>query len=993
MTRRRVAALGALMSVFCCAVLGGATTAAAQQPAAAAAIRGQILPPPPQGVVATVVLTELRTAVSRQAQADVDGRFSFTNIPPGEVSLVVTVPGFTEWRRELLRLEVGQILRVDVALGGTQVRETVEVRSGSTAIDRVTSTVGTVVTADEIAALPLNGRNFLELAFLTPGSAPAPTFDPTKAQSVVISSGGQAGRGGNITIDGMDNNDDVVGGPLMNFPQEGVGEFQVATNRFSAELGRSASSIVNVITRAGSNVAAGSGSFFLRDRRLQALPATVDPSLAGDPPFKRHHLSGSFGGPIRTDRIFGFGVMEYRNQDGGVLIGVRDPVARTIGRSFAPAPLDDVLVNGRVDWRGQVRDHLMVRYSGQWQDDVAASTLERAIGSASARQRSDNTFHAAFGAWTRLLSPTTVSTLTVSYSDFDNRIGPVQPGPQLTYPSLQGGASFRVPQATQQGRLQVSEALTMSRGAHEWRIGGELQRVDSRLDLGVFRDGRLELAEDFPAFDRNRDGAVNDDDLLIEVTLRSGKPDQDLALPDVDNVHLAGYVQDDWRLHQNLTLNLGLRYEIDTDVTNISRVDELNPIVLPFVTNERTRDTNNIAPRVGFNWSPGGRTSVRGGYGIYYDRVVLQIQTLERGLDGRALPIEVRAGNVFFIDQATGTFAPGAPTVSNPFTGFILPGEGASGINIIDPHLQNPKVQQASIGFERELGRYEVLRVDVVHNRGTQFLIGRTVGTVFNPVVGGPDRVVNLESSARTQYNGLLVEFERRYAGRFAARAGYTLSQSWNHANDDQIPFGSGPIDPNDIEREWANAPNDRRHRLTLSGMLDLGAGFQVAGLLTLSSAVPMDILLPDGSSRIPSLARNAGGRSITSAAELNAAIADVNAAGGVRGQLLPSVSSAARFGDSFSSLDLRVSKQIVAGAVRIDAMAEVFNLFNTENILGTGTVNYSGFANALVRDSTDPTSPGFMTSSRFGVPVSTAGGVFGSGGPLAVQLGVRFVF
>ena len=193
---------------------------------------------------------------------------------------------------------------------------------------------------------------------------------------------------------------------------------------------------------------------------------------------------------------------------------------------------------------------------------------------------------------------------------------------------------------------------------------------------------------------------------------------------------------------------------------------------------------------------------------IYYDRVTLQIQSLERGLDGRALPIEVRAGNLPFMDQATGLVPPFAPTLSNPFTGFILPGAGASGINIIDSRLQNPKVHQMSLGIERQLGRRQVVRVDVVHNHGTDFIIGRTVGTVFNPVVGAPDRVVNLESSAETDYDALLVEFERRFTGRFGFRAAYTVSAAYNYANDDQIPFGSGPIDPNDLRREYGPAPN-----------------------------------------------------------------------------------------------------------------------------------------------------------------------------------------
>ena len=964
---------------------------AAQQPAAAA-VRGRVVDPQKQGIAANVQLLQTRTGVRRDTQADPAGHFALTNVPPGPVTLIVTASGFASRRIEGLVLEVGNVLDLDIPMQLSNIEAEITVAGGAGMVDVTGSDVGTVISAREIESLPLNGRNFLELAFLTPGNAPAPSFDPTKAQSVVVSSAGGMGRGGNITVDGMDDNDDVVGGPLQNVAQDSVQEFQVATNRFSAEHGRSAGSVINVVTRSGAEQLEGSAGLYLRDQAWQALTPILD--VEEDPPFDRQQVSATLGGPIAAREMFGFGALELRNQDGGLLVGTRNPALRSVTRSFAPAPLDDLLATARVDWRARPSDEVMFRYSLQRQDDISASTLERPIGTVDQRQESSSRVHSVLGAWTGVLSSKAVNVFSVSVSDFDNRISPVAPGVQLTFPSLSAGSSFRVPQRTLQRRWQFSDALSLVGGRHAVKVGGQLQRVDAHFDLGVFRDGRIELVEDFPSLDRNGDGQVNDEDLLFAVTLRSGRPDRDLVIPDADNVHIAGFVQDDWQLQPRLTLSLGLRYELDTDVNNISRVDELNPIVAEFVQGERRRDVNNFAPRAGFNWSTAdARTSIRGGYGLYYDRVTLQIQSLERGLDGRALPIEVRAGNLLFMDPATGRIPPFAPTVSNPFTGFILPGAGASGINIIDSRLQNPMVHQFSIGVERQLGTHHVLRVDAVRNEGRRFIIGRTVGTVFNPVVGGPDRVVNLESSAETQYDALLAELERRFTGGFGLRAAYTLSRAQNYSNDDQIPFGNGPLDPNDLEREFGPAPHDQRQRLTLSGVAGLPYGFNLAGIWRMASGVPMDILLPDGQSRIPTIQRNAGNRVFTSAGELNAFIRDVNASGGIDGEPLPLVSESARFSDGFNSLDLRVSRSFAAGGFRIEAMAEIFNLFNVTNVLGTTNRNFSGFVNALVRDSNDPASPGYLTSSRFGTPVSTAGGVFGSGGPRALQLGARVTF
>jgi hypothetical protein len=251
---------------------------------------------------------------------------------------------------------------------------------------------------------------------------------------------------------------------------------------------------------------------------------------------------------------------------------------------------------------------------------------------------------------------------------------------------------------------------------------------------------------------------------------------------------------------------------------------------------------------------------------------------------------------------------------------------------------------------------------------------------VNNPVVGGPDRVVNLESSVKFKYDALLLSVERRFANRFGFRANYTLSKAFNYANDDQIPFSNGPIDPANLQLEYGPTPNDQRHRFVLAGTADLPYGFRLSPILTLASGVPMDIVLPSGASRVPQLQRNAGGRLFRNAGELNAFLQQINAARGPANQL-PLAPANAKFNDNFSSLDLRLSKVFTfKERFRLEPIVEVFNVFNTTNILGVSNTNFSGYGNVL-------------GTANFGQPVTTAGGVFGSGGPRAFQFAARFTF
>lgn len=300
-------------------------------------------------------------------------------------------------------------------------------------------------------------------------------------------------------------------------------------------------------------------------------------------------------------------------------------------------------------------------------------------------------------------------------------------------------------------------------------------------------------------------------------------------------------------------------------------------------------------------------------------------------------------------------------------------------------------VQQFNLGIQYEFVRNWVLKVDGIHNLGTHFIIGAPVGSVFNPGSGGPESVTSLRSAANVHYDALWLTVDHCWSQRFQFHGAYMLSKSLNYANYDQVPFGYPPVQSDNIHREYGPTPNDQRHRLVLQGTMDLPFAFRLTPLWTYASGVPMDILYSssNGNTRVPQLARNAGGREFHTGAELNAVIANINASGGANGVPLPLVSPSARFNDTFNSFDLRLSKSFrLSERFRLEALAEVFNLFNQANILGGANANYSGFFNVLVPDRNNPS-----LSSRFGAPVSSAGGVFGSGGPRAFQLGGKFTF
>jgi carboxypeptidase family protein/TonB-dependent receptor-like protein len=945
---------------------------------------------------ADVTVKNKATGQTRTAKTDGDGIYRLQNLPPAVYEIRVEARGFAAAAVANVEARVGEVLTVNLSLKAAGAAETVVVSaSDAVGVDTSTSQVSSSISDRTLTNLPLNGRNFLDLAFLLPGNRPAPNFDPTKTTTIEVSSAGQLGRGGNIAVDGADNNDDVVGGTLQNFPQDGVQEFQIITNRFSADIGRSASSAINIVTKTGGNDLHGAAGFYFRHDAFSARPAL----LTAKPSFDREQYAGSLGGPIKRDKLWFFSAFEYRFQDSVVSTAVRDLNQRRVLPSSSPAPLRDTLLTGRGDWQTTAADRMAFRYALQRENDIDRGSLRLPIGTADNRQQSFNNYQSFVYNWTRTFSPRLLNDFAFHENNFINRIPTfVDNRNELRFPSVQDGGNFRIPQRTRQNRVQFRDNLSWTAGNHALKFGGEFQRLDTDAIFDLFGSGTIFLTEDFATRDRNGDGRVDDFDIPIAAlpgVIRSVAPNRPPTVPDVDNKFFAFYAQDDWKVTPRFTLNVGLRYELDTNTKDLSNFGDIFSIVRPFLRGDRRKDRNNFGPRIGFNWNPygDGKTSIRGGYGIYYDRVVLEVPLLERLLDGRALPLEVRGGSVL---NASGNFVPGTPTLANPFVGMLVPGAGAVGINIIDNGLATPYVQQFNLGFQSELRRDLVVSVDVIHSFGSKFIIGRPLDPpVINPVVGGPDSVVNIESSVKTWFDGLLVNVQKRYSNRFTFNASYTLSKTFNFSNDDQIPFQVGPLNPKRLDLEKGPAPNDERHRFTFAGVFDLPSGFQISPIYTLASDVPFDIQLPPnlGSTRIPILQRNAGARQFRKGSELNAFINQFNATAPAAGRL-PLVRDELEFGDSFQSFDLRLTRTFkLSERLSVQAIAEAFNLFNVTNIRGVNNVNFSGFRNTLIRDSEDQASPGFLRSSQFGTPLVTAGGVFGTGGPRAFQFAARVQF
>ena len=830
--------LAGLIGLACCAVVP-ARIVEAQETVNYASVSGRVTDP--QGAVipgAQVSARQTDTNVTAETVTDSEGRFRFPYLKVGPYQVRVHVQGFMDSTRTL-RLTIGSAFDLPISMALAGIDTSVTVTGEATVLEAARSQIAGTVSQTEVQSLPMNGRNFLDLALLIPGVSPTNVgstqlFAETSAvpgQGISIDS--QRNLSNSFIVDGLSANDDAAGLSGIPYGVDAVEQFQVVTSGGQAELGRALGGYINVVTKSGTNTVHGTVYDFIRDDNFNAPNALSGTKL----PMNQQQYGGSLGGPLVRNRTFYFSNFEQRllDQTGLVTIqpenvpiinarlaGVAYP-GSPIGTGVYPNPVHSVTFLGKVDHQVSAADQMTVRYS-LYHVTSDNSRGAGALNAATASAGLDDIDHSlAFGnTWT--MSSKTVNETRAQFAYGDLKAPPTDAiGPAV---SVAGVASFGTLSGSPTRRLnkmyQVVDNLSHQAGAHALRAGVDL----------VFNDDTI-------TYPRSSRGSYSFSSLANFLSGAYSGFTQTFGDPVVSqtNPNIGMYAQDEWRIGSAVTLNLGLRYDLQF----------LEPV---------HTDTNNVSPRVGFAWSPSasGDLVVRGSAGLFFDRVPL------RAVANAILS----AGNTTDLDRlhqpSVSGIIPsqdGAPTFPNILPARLLTTTLVD-FSTMDPNLQNAYSRQAGLEVERALGAGRTISVGYQYLRGKNLLMSVNQNVPACVAAGSnngcrPDPAYRNDSqyssAADSTYHGLHVSFVQRPARWAGVRLTYTLSKSMNDVGE---AFFSQPIDPTDIMRDWGRSDDDQRHRLVINGTVNtsmapattpwerLGHGFEVSGMVQYLLGAPV---------------------------------------------------------------------------------------------------------------------------------------------------------
>jgi Carboxypeptidase regulatory-like domain len=746
-------------------------------------IVGRVLDPKGLAVAgAKVTVANTETGLKRETLTGDTGDYAVTLLPVGTYKVTVEKEGFAKTVVEKLELTVGAKQTLDVTLKVGAITEVVTITEQPPLIESTRSEVGGSVSPAEVKDLPVRDRNFASLMALIPGVSLAQNFDPTKSRSGNVSVNGGDGRAFDYNVDGGDNKDNVIGGIVQNFTLEGIQEFNVIINRYTAESGRTVGGVVNVVTKSGTNHLHGSlfSQFQVNTLNAKSEFETVKPN------YHRYHLGGSIGGPVIKDKLFFFGAYEYKRELAKISA---DPTAFAnlalvpFAQATAqiPTPYFDHLATVKTDWHISDRQNMFFRYGRErWvsPNDQGTAVAGSTIADLTEANDNINQFHSLVMQHNFTVSANKLNSFSFQFQDFVNAIpatptrtftlpvagGGTTTNPLVTFPDAELGQNGNVPQQTLIRKYQFRDDFSWSRGRHNMKFGANYiyaAKVGGFFFFGAngyevdFFDDPLDIFGSKKAFYPQglaTRGALS----AITFSTGSGRTDNQ------ERPHfLAFYYQDDFKVTPRLTLNLGIRWDAnirflpkqlrDTPTTSNRSINALRAIIaanaasplpasaadglarakfLAGNVDDLTRTTANwkeFQPRVGFAWDPtgSGKMVIRGGYGIARDQVfqnltLFSIQQSNPTLYQTAVDLESSLGPA----DAGGpsgdlaTFRFGVDPLPTPAAALTDLAFGGRG-RINDPRMTDPWAQQASIGWSWQFSPDFAFSADYYHVLGT----------------------------------------------------------------------------------------------------------------------------------------------------------------------------------------------------------------------------------------------------------------------------------
>src|SRR5579862_3879939 len=521
---------------------------------------------------ADVKLSSRDSGLAREIKTNQAGQYRFELLPAGTYTVRVSLAGFATATFENVGAAVSQTTTLDVNLSPSSQSEVVVVEStGAPLVDTTRTDVSLPINAQQLEDLPLNGRDFVNLATQAPGARPVNSYDPTKNRIGVVAVDGSSGRNVNVTVNGIDDKDNTVGGPVMQLPLEAIAEFQVSTQRFSAANGRSEGMLITAITKSGTNQLHGSLYLFDRNQALNATDYFTAQAGGTKPDYGRQQFGGSIGGPVRKDKDFLFFALEREREATSIAVNptAYNQLVLAKANGFAadpaaaiPTPYFDWRYSGRWDHRFNDKNTLSASYNNQHNNGL--NDQSTALNDLTAGNFTTNQLILASVNLTTVFSPTVVNSATVGYQYWNNLIDSTTRSNNITFAAGGEtlGTNINVPQQSFQKKWQFKEDLSITRGRHNFKMGidylwepvlGGFFENNPTPGITFFDDPSTILSDkaDYPQGFQTP-GAVSG------ITETAGNPYFILSTK-----MFGAYFQDDWKITRRLTLNLGLRYDRD----------------------------------------------------------------------------------------------------------------------------------------------------------------------------------------------------------------------------------------------------------------------------------------------------------------------------------------------------------------------------------------------------------------------------------------------